>query len=258
MEKKYIPLARFFHTSISDEVKLTYSEIENIMGQQLPNAAYLNISWWKKTKAPFSHFEAWVNEGYFVTSVLIGSEVTFSRAEKLDAMNNKTKDIFMTREIELIDARPFIKLKESIYSKSIYGLYQEDEFSVSVQSIRKQINESKKGQTGTILLGLFNGNIVGYIEIKRFIEPRNHHVASLTLGVLDTHQDKGVAKALISASQAWANTAEISRLEATVVEENKVDINAFISNEFVSEGLRKNAYKVNNQLLNEVYLSKFI
>ena len=48
LEKKYIPLATFFAEASQNEVTLTYTAIENIVGQQLPNAAYLNSSWWKK------------------------------------------------------------------------------------------------------------------------------------------------------------------------------------------------------------------
>ena len=50
MEKKYIPLANYFEVALQQEITLSFSELENIMGQALPNAAYLNRSWWKKTK----------------------------------------------------------------------------------------------------------------------------------------------------------------------------------------------------------------
>ena len=44
MEKKYIPLESFFAEVSQNEVTLTYTAIENIVGQPLPNAAYLNNS----------------------------------------------------------------------------------------------------------------------------------------------------------------------------------------------------------------------
>ena len=44
MEKKYIPLAEFFQNSTQPEVTLTYEAIENIMGQELPNAALKLVS----------------------------------------------------------------------------------------------------------------------------------------------------------------------------------------------------------------------
>ena len=69
MEKKYIPLAQFFETCTQNTFSLTYEEIQNIMGHELPNAAYLNVSWWKKTKAPSTHYFAWTNYNYQVINV---------------------------------------------------------------------------------------------------------------------------------------------------------------------------------------------
>ena len=110
MEKKYIPLAAFFESASAEELTLTYNEIENILGQQLPNAAYLNASWWRKKKAPFSHFEAWLSSGYYVQKVRIGSNITFSRhSNELHNPNvSASKDVVIIREIELNDAKTLI------------------------------------------------------------------------------------------------------------------------------------------------------
>ena len=79
MEKKYLPLATFFTNIQDDTISLTYSEIENIMGHQLPNTAYLNSSWWKKEKLPFTHYEAWKNAGYKVSTINVGVSITFMK-----------------------------------------------------------------------------------------------------------------------------------------------------------------------------------
>ena len=76
-ENKYIPLATFFKQSTAKEITLTYNEIEAIIGQALPNAAYLSSSWWKKTKPPALHFFAWMDSGYSVKSVEIGKCIHF-------------------------------------------------------------------------------------------------------------------------------------------------------------------------------------
>lgn len=78
MEKKYIPLANYFEVALQQEITLSFSELENIMGQALPNAAYLNKSWWKKTKPPLSHYLSWTNAGYHVIDIRLGTSVTFS------------------------------------------------------------------------------------------------------------------------------------------------------------------------------------
>ena len=79
MEKKYIPLASFFQITTHNEITLSFNALENIIGQSLPNAAYLNMSWWKKTKPPLSHYLSWTNSGFYVVDVKLGASVTFCR-----------------------------------------------------------------------------------------------------------------------------------------------------------------------------------
>ena len=82
LEKKYVPLAQFFQNSSKIEITLTFEMIENIMGQSLPNAAYLNASWWKKTKPPLTHYFAWLNSEYYVVDVRLGHSITFSKLKQ--------------------------------------------------------------------------------------------------------------------------------------------------------------------------------
>ena len=83
LEKKYVPLAAYFSESKNRTVILEFTEIEKIMGHNLPNAAYLDYSWRKKTKAPAKHFQAWVNAGYFVQHVETNRHVVFERRDPL-------------------------------------------------------------------------------------------------------------------------------------------------------------------------------
>lgn len=57
LEKKYVPLAAYFSESKNRTVILEFTEIEKIMGHNLPNAAYLDYSWWKKQRHRQSIFK---------------------------------------------------------------------------------------------------------------------------------------------------------------------------------------------------------
>ena len=104
MEKKYIPLAQFFETCTDNTFTLTYDEIQNIMGHELPNAAFLNSSWWKKTKAPSTHYFAWTNSNYQVIHVHLGLSVTFSCSQQEDNLSEKPKNTFIIRSDGFITA----------------------------------------------------------------------------------------------------------------------------------------------------------
>lgn len=60
-------------------ITLTYAEIESILGFELPEAAYKHRSWWgNDPSATQSH--AWLNAGWQVDRIELGSSVTFIRS----------------------------------------------------------------------------------------------------------------------------------------------------------------------------------
>ena len=260
MDKKYIPLATFFQHASAEELTLTYNEIENILGQQLPNAAYLNASWWQKRKAPFSHFEAWSASGYFVKKVRIGSDITFSC--NLNALQDQdtstSKDVFIIREIELHDTRIFINLQQDIYNNSINEPFEKDELFDTVQSVKKEITRLKKFKLGTHFLSIVNGKIVGFLSILRYSTPRNNHIAKIHVAKLPSYNNVEIEQSLLIAAEDWAREHSILRLEATVVETHASLLTTLLEANFVYEGVRRKAYSLNGQLLDELYLSKFI
>ncbi len=62
-------------------VKLQFSQIEGIIGDNLPVAAFENTEWWSNTKST-SQSEAWISIGWKVTEVnLKGENVIFTRPD---------------------------------------------------------------------------------------------------------------------------------------------------------------------------------
>lgn len=261
MEKKYIPLAEFFQNSTQPEMTLTYEAIENIMGQELPNAAYLNLSWWKKTKPPLSHYLSWVNAHYNVIDVKLGRSVTFSRLtnnKNDDESHGNSSHTYIIRPIESDDARAFINLQESVFSECNFEYFDDNEQNLTVQQVRKTLAEWRKTKTSNILLCIVNGEFAGYAMIKGNISSRTKHVASLRIGVLDTFQNIGIGTSLLNQAEAWCQEHGIERLEAQIVESNKKTISLFEKNSYIFEGTRKGAFKLEDEYLDELYYSKFL
>ncbi|WP_431028254.1 GNAT family N-acetyltransferase [Lysinibacillus sp. LZ02] len=259
MDKKYIPLAEFFQNSTQPEMTLTYEAIENIMGQGLPNAAYLNLSWWKKTKPPLTHYLAWLNAEYNVVDVKLGRSVTFSRLQKNnngdtgDGTNNQT---YIIRTIETDDARAFINLQETIFSECDFEYFNANEQNLTVQKLRKAMMEWRKVKTSTILLCIVNGEFAGYTLINGNISARTKHVASLRIGVAQAFQRTGIGSALLTQAERWAKEHEIQRLEVQILAHNEHARSLFEKHGYVCEGTRKNAFKLQNETFDELYYSK--
>ncbi|MGE6369521.1 N-acetyltransferase family protein [Planococcus kocurii] len=261
LEKKYIPLANYFSGVTNSSIRLTFSEIEQIMGQNLPNAAYLNKSWWKKVKAPAKHFHAWADAGYFVSDVEPDRFVVFERIDSTNGTgtdDDEDQDILLIRTAEHGDARSLAALQKVVESESDFMLYAKDERTQSTQKVRKQIIEWKQSGYSTIIIAILNGQHVGYLMIVGNDAKRAAHRAFIDLGLQKDAQGKGIAKSLLKKAEEWSKEKGISRLEVTVVEENESARNLYEKAGFKSEGIRQKSMIINNKPHNEIYLAKFL
>lgn len=258
-ESKYIPLSNYFKECNKNEFILTYEEIETIIGQALPNAAYLSSSWWKKTKPPALHYFAWTNFGYSVKDVVLGESVLFQANKEIEGEEGDIRqDILVIREAELEDARPFINLQETIFSESDFMLYGKSDFQMTVQHIRKQMSAWKSSPNSILLLAIMNGQFAGFILLQGQSAPRARHRSSLVLGVKNEFSRKGVASSLINRAFLWAKQNGVTKLELTVIKENIVAYNLYQKAGFETEGERKNSLLINGQYVDEYYMGRVI
>ncbi|ANU09646.1 acetyltransferase [Planococcus antarcticus DSM 14505] len=260
LEKKYIPLADYFSTSTNPTITLHFTEIEKIMGQNLPHSAYLNHSWWKKTKAPAKHFQAWTDAGYTVNHVEPNRYVIF---ERIDLLNKKeaiknNEDILLIRSAGHGDARFLADLQKSIEGESDFLLYGKEERALSTQKVRKQIIEWKQSGHSIIFLAILNGQHVGYLMVKGNDAKRATHRAELRLAIQANSQGKGIASSLLQKAEEWAITKAISRLELTVLEANVPARTLYEKNGYESEGIRRNSMIIHNEPQNEIYMAKML
>lgn len=258
MEKKYIPLAQFFETCTQTTLTLTYDELQNIMGHELPNAAYLNLSWWKKTKAPSTHFFAWTNSNYKVIHVTLGHSITFTCAQDEVVIEQKPTSTFITRSIEANDARGFINLQEEIFTQSKFHYFEPKEQALTVQQIRKNITEWRKQKTSNIILCIFNGQFAGYVMLQGNEASRTKHIVSIRIAIHESFKHKGLATALLNESENWARSNHISRIEATITVHNDAAISLFNKMKYKVEGTREKAVLLDGQFIDEVYYSKIL
>ncbi len=262
MEKKYIPLESFFAEAAQNEVILTYTAIENIVGQPLPNAAYLNSSWWKKTKPPATHFLAWMNSDYTIKEIDLGRSVTFIKETDEINVGQSTsanpENILIIRPVDLDDARAIIHLQQDIDTESDFMLFGKDERKMSVQSIRKRIGEWKKSDNSRMFVGILNGEFAGFVALVTGPSPRASHRASIVIGVRKAYYGKSVGTSLMTKAEAWAHEVGISRLELTVIENNEPALALYKKLGYNVEGTRSNSLLINGDYINELYMGKNI
>lgn len=257
MEKKYIPLAEFFQNLMQPSITLAYEAIENIMGQQLPNAAYLNSSWWKKTKLHATHHLCWSEADYQVIDVKLGQSITFAKMS-VDGIDNVSysEQAYIIRQIETDDARHFINLQEQLFAESNFHYYGPNEQQLTVQQMKKMMTTWRKDKQAMIFLCILNGQFTGYLHIERRPSTRTKHIAEIRLAVKEAYLQKGIGSALLTQAEIWAKKQKVEQLECFITTNNEAAIALFESASFEKNGTRKNALKFDDYYLDELYYSK--
>jgi hypothetical protein len=76
---KYDQLFRYLQRSQNQQVTLTYSEIEKILGVSLPASSHKDPRWWLNHDKTHVQSSAWCDAKFVVKKVVLGEYVIFSR-----------------------------------------------------------------------------------------------------------------------------------------------------------------------------------
>ena len=77
---KYEPLPQFLGSVGGAMRRMSFGEIERILGFKLPKSAYQHEAWWANNVTGHSHARAWIKSGWRTEAVdLAARKVTFCR-----------------------------------------------------------------------------------------------------------------------------------------------------------------------------------
>ncbi len=78
---KYEALPQFLARKKRAIQRLSFGEIERVLGFKLPKSAYRHEAWWANDAAGHSHARAWLKSGWRTETIdLVGRKVTFRRS----------------------------------------------------------------------------------------------------------------------------------------------------------------------------------
>lgn len=90
---KYEPLPQFLMRSERMVYRLSFSEIERILGFKLPKSAYQHEAWWSNNATGHSHARTWLKLGWRTEEVdLVGRKVTFRHLGQASAGATQKRD----------------------------------------------------------------------------------------------------------------------------------------------------------------------
>ena len=82
---KYEPLTRFLQHQPGGKVRLSFAQIEQLIGFKLPDSAQHEPDWWSNSPADDAETQAWLAAGFRSDEVdLAAGELTFRRDEAIN------------------------------------------------------------------------------------------------------------------------------------------------------------------------------
>lgn len=85
---KYEPLQAFLAAEKTNEVPMTFAEIEKVIGQRLPPAAFAHRPWWSNNPSNNVMTKAWLKAGYKTERVdMEARKLTFVRTAEVKHLN---------------------------------------------------------------------------------------------------------------------------------------------------------------------------
>jgi ribosomal protein S18 acetylase RimI-like enzyme len=104
-------------------------------------------------------------------------------------------------------------------------------------------------------VALADGEVVGWCDAlpKRF--PIHRHVGVVGMGVLPAYRGQGIGRQLLQRTLDAARSGGLSRIELTVREDNPGAIALYEKIGFETEGVQRNAFKVDGRYHNLIFMA---
>ncbi|PAE07106.1 GNAT family N-acetyltransferase [Terribacillus saccharophilus] len=164
----------------------------------------------------------------------------------------------LIREIRIDDLENYMNLVKEVESKSDFMLMEAGERKTTAEQQLKQLERLEQQNNSTIFVAEEKGKLVGYLIAIGGTVKRTKHSAYLVIGVLQECRGKGIGTELFDKVIKWAPKHNVSRLELTVVTENKAGVALYKKSRFDIEGTKRNSLIINGRTYDEYCMSKLL
>lgn len=160
------------------------------------------------------------------------------------------------REIKKEDSENFLKFLKTLDNESSFMLYEPLERKTTVLEMENNIDSTIS--SGSIIYILEEEEICGYVLASRGRANKNKHSAYIVIGILEKTCNKGYGRKLLTKIEQWAKINMVTRLELTVMENNKPALALYKKMGYEIEGRKVNSLKMKGEFVNEFYMGKII
>lgn len=119
------------------------------------------------------------------------------------------------------------------------------------------IGEMIRGGGGLALVAEADGEVIGNVFVSLERNVVSTHVGTLSIVVDAAWRDVGIGTAMVRAAQAWSRANDLGKLALAVFPDNDRAIAVYERCGFAREGIRRQQYRVEGELRDELLMAWF-
>jgi len=162
------------------------------------------------------------------------------------------------REVQVSDAKEYLKLCKELDAESEYLLYEKGERKTTIQEQEKAIQKVLETDNSTTIVAEIDGEMVGYLIARGGHALRIKHNVNIAIAIKEEYTGKGIGTALFEYIESWAKKRNITRLELGLMAENLPALILYKKKGFIIEGVRRNMFYINGRYIDEYIMAKLL
>ena len=173
-------------------------------------------------------------------------------------MSEVLTQVVSIRKINPLDAEAFLELMHKIDAETTFMLFEPGERTETVEGEKAYLKKMLDDPKRMIFLGEDQGRLVGYIGCMADGFRRTAHVATVVIGILQSHVGKGLGTRFFKEMEMWARKTGLHRLELNVDDNNEAGIALYKKMGFEIEGHKKDAKRIEETYRDELLMAKIL
>lgn len=161
------------------------------------------------------------------------------------------------RKIRLEDSGKYLEFMKKLDNETKYMMYEPGERESTIKDIEAMIR-SLGDSNSILLIAVENTEIVGFISAERGFANRIKHSAYIVTGISKEYRGRHIGTSLFAEVEKWARQNGIFRLELTVMTHNEAAIHLYKKMGFKVEGIKEKSMIVDEEFVDEYYMSKLL
>ena len=144
------------------------------------------------------------------------------------------------------------------YGQSFFDVAAQAETVADVVESEDVLLRHNDVEKRVFFVATVHGDVIGWIHINAPTVEKLAHTAELTVGVVESYQGRGIGTRLLERGVEWAVENGFEKLYNSVPSSNEGAIEFLERHGWEAEAVRENHYKLDDEYVDEVMLSKEI